>query len=42
MEYLTKFLGNKRSDMDNMLAKFCCPKMVAMETVSDSLFFFNA
>ena len=32
---LTKFLGDKRSDMENMLAKFCCPKMVAMETVSD-------
>ena len=25
-----------------MLAKFCCPKMVAMETVTDSLFFCNA
>ena len=25
-----------------MLAKFRCPKMVAMETVTDSLFFFNA
>ena len=39
---LTKFLENKRSGMENMLAKFCCPKMVAMETVTDSLFFFNA
>ena len=39
---LTKFSGNKRSDMENMLAKFRCPKMVAMETVTDSLFFFNA
>ena len=39
---LTKFLGDKRSDMENMLAKFCFPKMVAMETVSDHLFFFNA
>ena len=25
-----------------MLAKFRCPKMVTMETVTDSLFFFNA
>ena len=39
---LTKFSGNKRSGMENMLAKFRCPKMVAMETVTDSLFFFNA
>ena len=39
---LTKFSGNKRSGMDNMLAKFGCPKMVAMETITDSLFFFNA
>ena len=28
--------------MENMLGKFRCPKMVAMETVTDSLFFFNA
>ena len=37
-----KFSGNKCSGMENMLAKFRCPKMVAMETVTDSLFFFNA
>ena len=37
-----KFSGNKRSGMENRLAKFRCPKMVAMETVTDSLFFFNA
>ena len=28
--------------MENMLAKFHCPKMVSMETLTDSLFFFNA
>ena len=39
---LTNFSGNKRSGMKNMLAKFCCPKMVDMETVTDSLFFCNA
>ena len=39
MQYqLTKFSGNNRSSMENMLAKFRCPKMVAMETVTDSLF----
>ena len=37
-----KFSGNKRSGMENMIAKFRCPKMVAMETVTDSLLFFNA
>ena len=43
MQYqLTKFSGNKRSNMENMLAKFRCPRMVAMETITDSLFFFNA
>ena len=39
---LTKFSEKKRSGMENMLAKFRCPKMVAMETVTDPLFFFNA
>ena len=39
---LTKFSGNKRSRMENMLTKFGGPKMVGMETVTDSLFFFNA
>ena len=28
--------------MDNMLTKFDCQKMVALETVRDSLIFFNA
>ena len=28
--------------MDNMLTKFGCQKMVALETVRDSLIFFNA
>ena len=36
---LMKVSGNKRSGMENMLAKFRCPKTVAMETVTDSLFF---
>ena len=39
---LTKFSEKKRSGMENMLTKFRCPKMVAMETVTDLLFFFNA
>ena len=39
---LTKFSENKRSGMEKMRAKFRCPKMVAMETVTDSVFFFNA
>ena len=37
---LTKFLESKRSSMDNMLAKFRCLEIVAMETVTDFLFFF--
>ena len=36
---LTKFSGNKRSGMENMLAKFRSLEIVAMETVTDSLFF---
>ena len=39
---LTKFSGNKLSSMDNMFTKFGCQKMVALETVRDSLIFFNA
>ena len=38
---LTKFSESNRTSMENMLAKFCCPEIVAMETVSESLFFFN-
>ena len=36
---LTKFLESRRSSMDNMLAKFRCLEIVAMETVTNSLFF---
>ena len=39
---LTKFSGNKLSGMYNMLTKFGCQKMVALETVRDSLIFCNA
>ena len=38
---LTKFSESKRSSMDNMLAKFRCLEIVAMETVTNYLFFFN-
>ena len=33
------FLESKRSSIDNMLAKFRCLEIVAMETVTNSLFF---
>ena len=39
---LTKFSEKKRSGVENMLATFRCPKLVAMETVTDPLFFFMA
>ena len=42
MQYFDEFSGNKLSGMDNMLTKFGCQKMVALETVRDSLIFFNA
>ena len=42
MQYFDEFSGNKRSGMDNMFTKFGCQKMVALETVRDSLIFFNA
>ena len=38
---LTKVSESKRSSMDNMLAKFRSLENVAMETVTNSLFFFN-
>ena len=38
---LTKFSENKRASMGNMLAKFRCLEIVAMETVTNSLFFFE-
>ena len=37
---LTKFSESKRSSMDNMLAKFRCLEIVAMETVTYFLLFF--
>ena len=36
---LTTFLESKCSSMDNMLAKFRCLEIVAMETVTNSLLF---
>ena len=36
---LTKFSESKRSSMDNMLSKFRCLEIVAMETITNSLFF---
>ena len=42
MQYFDEISGNKLSGMENMLAKFRCLKTVGMETVTDSLFFFNA
>ena len=39
MHNFDKISGNKHSGMENTLAKFRCPKMFAMETVTDSLFF---
>ena len=38
---LLKFSGRKRSNMENIAAKFRRPEVVAMETVIDSLFFLN-
>ena len=38
---LLKFSGRKRSSMENRSTKFRLPEVVAMETVIDSLFFFN-
>ena len=35
---LTKFSESKRSSMDNMLAKFRCLEIVAMETVTKAMF----
>ena len=37
---LTKVSESKHSSMDNMLTKFRCLENVAMETVTNSLFFF--
>ena len=37
----TKFSESKRSSMENMLAKFRCLEIVAMETVTNSLLLFN-
>ena len=38
---LTKFSGMKRSSIRKMIVKFRLPEVVAMETVTHSLFFFN-
>ena len=38
----TKFSASKRSSMEKMSANFCRPEIVAMETVTDSFFLFNA
>ena len=38
----TKFSASKRSSMEKMLSKFRRPEIVAMETVTDSVFLFNA
>ena len=38
---LTKVSESKRSSMDNMLAKFRSLENVVMETVTNSLFFFE-
>ena len=38
---MTKLSGSKRSGMETIPAKFGHPEIVAMETITDSLFFFN-